>query len=100
MLLGEGAFKVMDPELYAKVIEAQLKHQPLPNLSENWVPVISFSFLILGVFFASVWLFFAWGAYRELNGLSKTRSFVAFVIMGVLNLPIFAIVDFVGSAMM
>jgi len=98
MLLGEGVFKVFEPELYARVIEAKLNKQTIPDFSGSNIPWVSFGILVAGFIFVSVWGFVAWGAYRELNGLSKWRSFFAVMIAGVLSWPISAIVFFVGSA--
>ena len=98
ILLSEGVFKVFEPELYAKVIEAKLNKQTIPDVSGSTIPLVSFGILVAGIIFISVWGFLAWGSYRVLNGLSKWRSFFAFMIMGVLGWPISAIVFFVASA--
>jgi hypothetical protein len=99
-LLGEGVFKVFEPDLYAQVIEAKLKKQPMPDLSGSSVPLVTLCVFVAGFVFLSVWSFVAWGAYRELNGLSKGRSFVALLITGVFTWPLAAVVFFVWSAMM
>ncbi len=98
ILLGEGVFKVFEPELYAKVIQAKLNKQEIPDVSGSTVFWVSFGILIMGWVFLSVWGLVAWGAYRELNGLSKWRSFFAFTIMSILGWLIAAIVFFVASA--
>lgn len=99
-LLGEGVFKVFAPELYGQVIEAKLQKQPMPDLSGSSLPLVTFLILVAGYVFISVWGFVAWGAYRELNRVSKGRSFLALMIMGVFSWAIGAIVFFVASAMM
>jgi hypothetical protein len=98
-LLGVGVFKVLAPELYTQVIEAQTNKQPLPDLSGSSVPLISFFILVAGLLFLSVWGLVAWGAYRELNGLGKWRSSVALLIMGPLGWAIAAVLFFVSSAL-
>jgi hypothetical protein len=98
LLLAEGVFKVLDPDLYAEVIEAKLNKQARPDLSGSTIPMISFGIQLVGFVLLSGWGFVAWGAYRELNGLSKWRSFFASTIMGLLSCPIAAIVFFVASA--
>jgi len=100
MLLSEGVFKVLAPDLYAQVIEAKLNKQPMPDVSGSSVPLVSFFILVVGFFLGSVWGFVAWGAYRQLNDLSKWRSFVALMISGLLAWPIAAVMFFVESAMM
>ena len=99
LLLSEGFFKVCEPDLYAKVIEAKLKKQPMPNVSGGWVHRVSFIILVIGYCFTCVWTWIGWGAYRELNGLNKIRSFFAFMIFGLLSWPMAAIAFFIGRAM-
>lgn len=99
-LLGEGVFKVLAPDLYGQVIQAKLNKQPTPDLSDSSVPLISSVVLVAGFFALSVWGLVAWGAYRELNGLTKRRSFVALMIAGLLGWPIAAVMFFIQSAMM
>ena len=97
LLLSEGVFKVLEPELHAAVLEAKASKQPMPDLSGTSVPTVSFLILITGYLLATVWGVVAWGSYRALNGLSKGRSFVAFIIMGLFGWIIGAIVFFVAS---
>lgn len=96
-LLSEGVFKVLKPDLYSAVIEAKFKKQPLPDMSGTSIPLVSFSILLIGYIMASVWGLVAWGSYRALNGLSRTRSFVAILIMGVLSWIIGAVVFFMAA---
>ncbi|HYP54073.1 MAG TPA: hypothetical protein VEQ42_11065, partial [Pyrinomonadaceae bacterium] len=55
--------------------------------------------LLLGFFFISlVWAVLGWGAYREINGLSKQRSFAAgmiAVVLGLLALPFMLLIQHV-----
>lgn len=99
LLFGRGVFKVLAPDLYGQVIEAKLNKQPIPDISGSSVPLISFGIHVAGFFLLSLWGLIAWGAYRQLNGLSKWRSFVALNISGILGAPIVAVVFFVESAM-
>ena len=100
VLLSNGVFKVFAPDLYARVIEAKLKKQPTPNPSGSSVPMVSFLILVVGNLLMFVWWLAAWGAFRELNGLSKWRSFAAMMIAGLLAWPIVAVLFFVRSAML
>jgi hypothetical protein len=100
LLVGEGFFKVSAPELYRQVIDAKLKKQPMPDLSGSSVPLNSLFILVGGWLLIGAWGFIAWGAYRQLNGLSKWRSFFALTISGLLAWPISEVVTFVESAMM
>ena len=100
-LLSLGFLKVFDPDLYAQLqlLKGQQLVQSLGDaLSEGvtlWVTIIIFA---VGLLCCSVWSFLCWGAYRELNDLSKFRSFFAFMIMGILSLVIVPAVHFIESA--
>lgn len=37
---------------------------------------------------AFIWIVVAWGAYRQLNGVTRRRSFAAFVLLVLLQLPV------------
>lgn len=50
-----------------------------------------------GLFLALVWGIAAWGAFREANAVTRTRSAMAFLILCVLSLPAFAIVFLLNS---
>ena len=101
ILLSVGVFKSLEPTLYA---------QCMPTIDRSCIDLFAESFpnslalkvsvSIFGVGFAilSLWSFVAWGAYRELNALSKWRSFLALLITGVLAWPIVLIVSFIGQA--
>jgi hypothetical protein len=100
LLLSEGVFKVLAPDLYTQGIEAKLKKQPMPDLSGSSISLVSFYLLVAGVLFLSVWVFIAWGAYRELSGLSEWRSFVAMLIAGLFGCAIAVVVFFVQRGVM
>ena len=96
-LLGVGVFKVFDHDLYVAVTKATLEKAPPPQ-SDSMVPFASFLVLVVGYIVISIWSFIAWGAYRELNGLGKLRSFLAAMVMGVLSVGVTVVVFFVATA--
>ncbi len=105
-MLGEGIFRVLEPRLYVAIILWQRQNEQLfvppgqvPGLEDSFVRVVAFLIFLAGVLASTVWGIACWGAYRELNGLSRRRSFVAFVIMGVLGLGVALVVFFVSIAM-
>jgi hypothetical protein len=99
-LVEIGFFKLLDPDLYGKMIIAQSNRQALPDEAiGSTVFWIAMSILGLGVSLGSVWGFVAWGSYRNLNGLSKGRSFVAMMIAGVFCPPILPVVLFLTAAL-
>ena len=63
------------------------------------VALVAIFIRVAGFLFISEWGFVAWGAYRELNGLSKARSFVELIIKGVFRWAIGAVMFFVSAAM-
>jgi hypothetical protein len=54
---------------------------------------------VLGYGCILMWVFMAWGAYREMNNLSRLRSAVAFVLFCSLIAPIVVVTTLVGDAM-
>jgi hypothetical protein len=45
------------------------------------------------------WVAAAWGAYRALTGLGRSRSAAAFLLFGLLCLPVFAVMFLMASAL-
>ena len=89
---------MFEPELYSQFLAASQKRSAMPDLSESSVPVMALAIVGVGFLVISAWGMVAWGAYRQLNGLSKLRSFAAMLIAGILSWPVLAIVLIVGSA--
>jgi hypothetical protein len=99
-VLGVGIFKLLDHDLYARVVEANANHQSAPpDVAESTVFWVVMAINVAGFLIGSLWGFIAWGAYRQLNGLSKARSFVALMISGILSIPISMAVFLVGYAL-
>jgi hypothetical protein len=97
-LLSFGFFKVFEPELYRQFIEASQKKQPMPDMSGSSIPLIALSIYGVGYVVLGFWGFLGWGAYRQLNGLGKLRSFGALMITGILTLPVVAVTLLIGAA--
>ena len=102
LLLGEGVFKVLAPEIYALVIYATVNGRPIPQeaFKDQIIVVAIVSIYVVGFLFVTVWSLVAWGAYRELNALGRVRSLLALMITGVFGWGIAAIAFFVQSAML
>jgi hypothetical protein len=92
-LLADGILKALDPNLYAKIIAKQASLSKATESTAWWVSIAIFG---IGFAFVDIWGFIAWGAFRQLNGLTKTRSFFAFMISTILLLPVTAAVYFVA----
>jgi hypothetical protein len=99
ILLGEGVFKVLEPDLYENVRAAQLQKTDLPDFGDSKIPIITFGILVLGFISVSIWGMIGWGAYRSLNQLSKWRSFCALLLLAPFGWLISAAVYFITSAM-
>lgn len=98
-LCADGIIKSLDPSLYEILRsgdqQAIGQSNPLTSSAYLW----SLSVLALGLVLTSIWSFIGWGAYREINGLSKARSAGAFLIAGIINWPAIALVFFIGHAL-
>ena len=97
-LLSEGVLKVLDPDLYQQVLEARMGKKPMPNVAANAWGAISFAILLAGYLALVAWTIIGWGAYRKLNGLSRARSLLAYLVMWILCVPATAVVYFVQAA--
>ncbi|MBV9926629.1 MAG: hypothetical protein JOZ96_16540 [Acidobacteria bacterium] len=84
-----GVVKILDPEIYPIIVDASTRVQfSNPKLNEIFSGpdgtrhmTVSFIFSLFIVVFLPVavtaWSILGWGAYREINGLTKRQSFAA-----------------------
>jgi hypothetical protein len=104
-MLLMGVIKSFDPVFYKAMLEA-LYGGTFPSfLQERTVqatqsPAAAPTALIVIVGFSAAlaWLFAGWGAYRELNGVSKFRSVIAAIVFVALWFPISAVSFFIANA--
>jgi hypothetical protein len=110
LLLSLGFLKLLEPERYKQFFaalsagfQALLLGQqfPPPNVTmpESWVFPVALAIFEMGVLTIGFWSFIAWGAYRQMNGLSRLRSFWALSIVGVLLVPATAIIYLIQRGM-
>ena len=97
-----GFLRFFDSQLYDRLLMEFQKensgirsHIEIINQNPEWLNnsiliIASFIFMV-GPLLGSVWIILTWGAYRELNGLSKCRSFFAMMIM----IPLDLLVNFI-----
>jgi hypothetical protein len=97
-LLSLGFFKTFEPQLYQQFIVASQKHQSMPDMSQSYIPGTALVVFIFGYLMISIWALIGWGAFRQLTGVGKLRSFAALIISGVLMLPVTAVIFFVARA--
>jgi hypothetical protein len=93
-----GTIKLLLPEAWAA---AQAGKQIDPDALDQSARVASsigfFAFLLLGITGLYAWLILGWGAYRELNGLSKRNSVAAWIIYNFLLIPVLIITIVLSS---
>lgn len=101
MTIGEGVFKTTSPEVYAMAVSAN----PEQAFTDAGIDpfdddgfLASQLILYLGIWIAGIWTWVGWGAYRELNGLTKTKSIIAFVLVVVLSMPVHLATYYIGQA--
>jgi hypothetical protein len=81
-LAGEGLFRVLDPAGYRDFHQGQLAS------FEGFAFRLYAGLLIAGVVAASSWAWVAWGAYRHVHQVSRTRSALAFVLFNTVGLAV------------
>ena len=98
--------KVFEPELFEKMFVRRPGSEQIKMLfdpvyatriiGEPTAPLVALDWAFNLLFFA--WIIVAWGAYRKLSGLSKIRSFFAFLLAVVFSLVGIYVVIFVSAA--
>ena len=98
MLIAEGVFKFLDPELYKAVQDAIKDGTRRPTIHEPLQYILK-AIRAIGHIALTVWYIIGWGAYRQLNGLSKRRSLAALLISAPFNALAIGAVFFVANAL-
>ncbi|MEH6446286.1 MAG: hypothetical protein V7784_20515 [Oceanospirillaceae bacterium] len=98
-IIKVGAFKTLDLALYEAIVAARLDQTPLPATQNSEAQLLFDTIDITGdlLIIALGWV--CWGAYRELNQLSKIRSFFAFLIQACLGWLSFYLAIFIFSGL-
>jgi len=74
-LLASGYLKIVDPEHATQLLHGAASTDPPTS------GVVGFLLILVAGFFAVyVWIVVVWGAYRQLNGVSRERSAIALAI--------------------
>jgi hypothetical protein len=55
--------------------------------------------LLCGWIATLIWLLIGWGAYRELTGLTRSRSLLAFLIFCILCVPVYILTTLISAAL-
>ena len=101
-----GMFASFYPETYRAMIQAQANPVPISKAfspenmeSARALQAMPGFFLFsamanIAFYMTLMWLFFAWGTFRELASVSRLRSFIALAIFLILWLPVWIILAF------
>jgi hypothetical protein len=107
-LVAMGFFKTYDPQLYQEYFASIQKAQSMQDwlqsntdlvhrYAESYVTTIAAVISGLKYLIIFIWGLIGWGAYRQLNGLSKLRSFGALIVSWVFLLPVVAVAQFIDA---
>jgi hypothetical protein len=114
VLLGIGVMNMLVPEYYAilhnsiksfKFVSFDELHEFLDNYDGSFAVLYSMIIIgglsiICGFIFQYIWLFIGWEAFRRMNGFSKGKSGLAFIITMFINVPATWIQFFIAAATM
>ncbi len=77
VLVGQGIFKALDPTGYKQALTGS-SADAMNLFSSNGFRIF-LVFLVLGCVVTYVWIYWVWGAYRELMQVSKRKSAIALI---------------------
>ena len=84
----------------SEMLEMMRTRHSISGWSDYWVSWSALWVVAVGYVFGMGWQIAAWGAYREVNMLSRHRSFWAYVLFSILSLATLAVVSLAGVAML
>src|SRR6266436_3481629 len=107
-LVASGFFKTFDPQLYQEYSGSFEKPQSMEDwvqshadllhrYAQSYVTLTAAVISGLGTLIIVIWGLIGWGAYRQLNGLSKLRSLVALIVSRFLFVPVALISRFIDA---
>jgi hypothetical protein len=107
-LVASGFFKTWDPQLYREYSDSFQKVQSMDDwlqshtdlvhrYAQSYVTLTAAVISGLGSLIVIIWGLIGWGAYRQLNGLSKLRSLAALMISWIFFLPVVAVTQFIDA---
>ncbi len=85
--ISEGIFKLFSPILFNQLRTSEIDPYELVH---NDAVHASWAILAMGFVVVYIWVFVVWGAYRQLNSVSKLRSAIAYalyIMLSILALP-------------
>jgi hypothetical protein len=97
-LIANGLFRLLDPDAYDALSKAgslASRNQIIANSPAADVFYVS---IAIGFGLIVFWSYICWGAFREINHLSRIRSSVAFVVAWIFALPVFVLQGLIAFA--
>jgi hypothetical protein len=99
-----GIFRIADRHLCGEFMMAICRGETdwvLRNYERLMASNAGIPLQLMASFFVSVsllWIIAGWGAYRELNQLSRLRSAIAFILFVGFSIPVMTVASFMASA--
>ncbi len=85
--LSDGILKTGNRPLYDQIIASQKTGATLPGIGESFAAKTTMLVFVSGYVLGVIWFLIAWGAFRQVNGIGRLRSFLALTIWGILAIP-------------
>lgn len=99
LILMRGLFKKNNRLVYDAMVAAATTGADIPNEVTAQISNLEATIFGIGLLLILSWCLVAWGAYRQINQLSRGRSFIAFMISFSLSLPALAAMNYIMAAL-
>lgn len=97
-LVSNGIFRFLDPDAYDALSKASSLGARNQIISDSSAANIFYICVAIGFGLIFLWSYVCWGAFREINHVSRTRSFVAFVLAWIFAQPVFVLLSLMALA--
>jgi hypothetical protein len=100
-LIGIGAFKVLNPELYEKGVKGMSLEEQWKIGTNNQMTGSDWVIFIIywvGFIYMVWWIFIGWGAFVKINMVGRVRSFFAAMLSLMFDIPLLALAYFINVA--
>jgi len=97
-LISNGLFRLLDPKAYDALPKAGSLAARSQIISDSAAAYVVYTFSAIDFCLIVLWSYMCWGAFREINHLSKARPAVAFVIGWTLAVPILVLQALIALA--
>jgi hypothetical protein len=97
-LISNGFFRVLDPKAYEALSTAGSLAARSEIISNSKAVYVVYTFTAIDFCLVVLWSYIGWGAFREINHLSRMRSAVALVIGWTLAVPVLLLLALITVA--